>query len=66
MSIHEKIDNSEAEIKALIEELRQTLNQYSKVHKSNPNGWTYLTALSYSHQALTELNVKLKELSKNT
>ena len=65
MSIQEKIESQEKNIKAQLEELRSKLNEFSKHHKANPSDWQYLTALSYANNALIELNKQFDELSKN-
>lgn len=65
MTVQEKVESHERNIKEQLETLRNTLNDLSKAYKKNPTDWQYLTALSYSINGLTELNKQLAELSQN-
>ena len=65
MTIQEKVEYNGKSIKELLETLRNTLNDFSKAYKKNPTDWQYLTALSYSNNALVELNKQLTEFGKD-
>jgi hypothetical protein len=65
MTIQEKVEYNEKSIKEQLETLRNTLNDLSKAYKQKPTDWQYLTALSYSNNALVELNKQLAELGQN-
>ncbi len=65
MTIQEKVEANEKSIKEQLETLRNTLNDLSKAYKKNPTDWQYLTALSYSNNALVELNKQLTEFGKD-
>lgn len=55
MTLQQKIELNEKSVKARMELLRNSLNELSKVQKTNPNDWRYLTALALTDKALEEL-----------
>lgn len=62
MSLNEKIILREKSIRILFENIKNTLNETSKISKENPNDWRYLTILSLTETSLLELENQLKEI----
>lgn len=55
MTIKEKVTEKEKNVKTLLDNLRNNLNQQSIHFNKNPNSWNYLTSLGHTENKLKEL-----------
>lgn len=55
MTIKEKVTEKENNVKTLLDNLRNNLNQQSIHFNKNPNSWNYLTSLGHTENKLKEL-----------
>ncbi len=58
-----KVVEKEKSIKDLIDGIRLTLNNQSRVYKANSNDWTYLTSLSFTETKLKEISNFIDEVN---
>lgn len=55
MTIKEKVTEKEKNVKTLLDNLRNNLNQQSIHFNKNPNSWNYLTSLGHTENKLKDL-----------
>jgi|LakMenEpi03Aug12_release.lakeMendotaPanAssembly.Ray.scaffolds.fasta_scaffold1917445_1 hypothetical protein len=63
MTINEKVVEKENELKALMNDLKNLLNNSYEENKKNPKNYKYLSSLTSSIEKIHELNNILKEIN---
>ena len=63
MQLKDKIEKQEQEVRVQLSTLRETLNQLSTKQKSNPNDWSYLSAIGIAATTLKELNNQIQSIT---
>jgi hypothetical protein len=63
MTINEKVVEKENELKALMNDLKNLLNNSYEENKKNPNNYKYLSSLTSSIEKIEELNNFLKDIN---
>jgi hypothetical protein len=61
--MNKKVVEKEKSIKELIDGIKFTLNNQSRVYKGNSNDWTYLTSLSFTETKLKEISDFIDEVN---